>query len=442
MRPAPFACASLLAAIGALAGCGAKTGLNVPDANIDANVDAGHDAAVDAGPHDAGPRDAGRDTGSDAAIPCIELDPDAGPVELPLDTQVTLGRADVVFLIDITGSMSQEIGHIQAELRDTIAPGIQAAIPDSRLGVAVFADFPVSACGTEDDHAYNLVLPVTNDLARVQSAVNGIAVSNGGDPPEAQVEGLYQTVTGEGLGSFIAPSFGCPSGGFGYACFRNDALPLILLFTDDLWHDGPGNADPFSISCPALLSRASPHQYSDAITVLQTRGVRVMGLFSGLDDQARREMDQVALDTSAVDARGLPLVFDIGVHGDALSASVVSAITTLANVIRFDIDTVLVDPVPGDGVDVRMFVQSVTPLRAEPMDGVASIDLAAGTFRQVRTGTRVVFQLSLRNGSVAPGVGPQTFPLEIVFRGDRRTRIGSTIVNIVIPGADGSGCPR
>lgn len=417
----------------ALPGCGAKTGLDVPDANRDGGSDAGVDT---------GPRDAGHDGGSDAAIPCVQLDPDAGPVELPLDTQVQLGRADVVFLIDITGSMSQEIGHIQAELRDTIAPGIQAAIPDSELGVATFADFPVGHCGTGEDHAYNLVLPVTADLARVQSAVNGIAVSNGGDPPEAQVEALYQTATGEGLGSFVPSSFGCPGGGFGYACFRSDALPVILLFTDDFWHNGPGNADPYSSACPELLSSVSPHAYGDAVSVLQTRGIRVMGLFSGLDAPARAEMDQLATDTNALDGSGRPLVFDIGTRGESLSSSVVAAITTLASVIRFDIDTTLVDPIPGDGVDVRGFVQSVTPVRAEPMDGVASIDVAAGTFRQVRTGTRVIFQLTLRNGSVAPGVGPQIFPLEIVFRGDRRTRIGSTIIDILIPGADGSGCPR
>jgi predicted small lipoprotein YifL len=435
MRPAHLACASLLAAVTMLAGCGAKTGLDVPDANVDAARPI--DAGVDVGPHDAG-----RDAGSDASIPCVLLEPDAGPIELPLDTQVTLGRADVVFLIDVTGSMSQEIGHIQAELRDTIAPGIQAAIPDAQLGVATFADFPVEDCGTGEDRAYNLVLPVTSDLARVQAAVNGIGVSNGGDPPEAQVEALFQTATGAGLGDFIAPSFGCPAGGFGYACFRNDALPVILLFTDDLWHDGPANADPFSIACPELLRSVTPHPYSAAVSVLQSRGVRVMGLFSGLDGTARAEMDRVATDTSAVDASNRPLVFDIGVHGDALSSSVISAITTLSNVIRFDIDTVLVDPIPGDGVDPRMFVQAVTPIRAEPMDGVESIDVAAGTFRQVRTGTRVVFQLTLRNGSIAPGAGPQVFPLEIVFRGDRRTRVGSTTIDIVIPGIDGSGCPR
>jgi len=89
--------------------------------------------------------------------------------------------------------MMEEIGHIRTELRDQIAPGIQATIPDSQIGIATFADFPVPECGTGEDRLYNLVLPVTSDIALVQSAVSGITNSNGADPPESQVEALYQT---------------------------------------------------------------------------------------------------------------------------------------------------------------------------------------------------------------------------------------------------------
>jgi hypothetical protein len=166
-----------------------------------------------------------------------------------------------------------------------------------------------------------------------------------------------------------------------------------------------------------------------------------MTLFSGTNSIAESHMRRIASDTHAVHDDGSPIEFNIGQHGESLSGSVVDAITTLADVIRFDVDTVLVNPNPGSAVDPRTFVQAVTPLRAEPMDGVASIDFATGTFRQVRAGTRVVFQLTLRNGSVAPGTGPQVFPLQIVFRGDQHTRLGSTIIDIVVPGADGSGCP-
>jgi hypothetical protein len=412
-----------------LPGCGAKTGLEVPDANRDG----GSDAGVDAPP----PRDAG----SDASIPCISLDPDGGPIDLPLDTEVQLGRADVVFLIDITGSMDQEIDAIQRDLRDQIAPGIQDAIPDSEIGVATLADFPEDRCGVEgEDSPFRLVLPVTDDLASVQAAVNSISTSNGGDPPESQVEALFQTATGLGIGAYVPPSFGCPRGGFGYPCFRDDALPVILLFTDDEFHNGPSGAEDYGLFGACSPSPA-PHTYAETRTALTDRGIRVMGLFSGSSATARAEMERIARDTGALDS-GTPIVFDIGRAGEGLSAGVIDSIRTLASVIEFDIDTVLVDPEPRDAVDPRDFVESITPVRAEPMSGIGSIDVAAGVFRAVRTGTRVVFQLRLRNGVVAPGVGPQHFTLEIVFRGDGRTRIASRLIDIVVPGADGSGCPR
>ena len=127
-------------------------------------------------------------------------------------------------------------------------------------------------------------------------------------------------------------------------------------------------------------------------------------------------------------------------RGQQLSTSVVEAIRTLADVIEFDIDTVLEDPDPGDGIDPREFVEAVVPVRAEPMDRIERIDEETGTFIGVRAGTVVFFQLRIRAGSVVPGPEPRRFLLEIVFRGDRRTRLGSRVIELVIPGADGEGC--
>ena len=79
-------------------------------------------------------------------------------------------------------------------------------------------------------------------------------------------------------------------------------------------------------------------------------------------------------------------------------------------------------------------------MRAAPMSNIESIDEAAGAFRGVRAGTRVFFEPRIRGGTVVPGPEPQRFLLEVVFRGDGRTRLGSRLVEIVIPGADGAGC--
>lgn len=407
---------SLLAVLSlvAFSGCGAKTGLEVPDVGPDAGMDVGPDSP-------------------DAPLPCVELHPDAGPILLPLDTEVVVGRADVLMLIDVTGSMDEEIDQIRATLRDRLVPGIRGAIPDSRLGVATFADFPTGECGGPSDVPFAQILPIDDDVARVQAAVDSVATTSGGDPPESQVEGLYQAATGEGLGTIIPASFGCPGGGFGYPCFRTDALPVILLFTDAPFHNGPGGSEPYPLSCRA----EGAHTYAEAVDALNARGIRVMGLFSGART-GRGDLERVAIDTGAVSG-GTPLVFDIGAAGESLSTNVIAAVRTLADVIQFDVDTVLVDPVPSDGVDPRAFVDAVIALRAEPPSGVTSI--AGGVFFGVSTGTRVVFQLQLRNDIVVPGVGPQHFLLEIVFRADGRTRLGSTIIDIVIPGADGTGCP-
>ncbi len=411
MKPALASAVGLLSLVLAV-GCGAKTGLDVP-------------------PFDAGGIDGGTDAGID--IPCVEVPFDGGIVELPLDLEARLARADVLFLVDTTASMNDEIDQIRSGLRDEIAPGIAAAIPDSALGVATFADFPEISCGEAGDVPFQLERLITQDLSLVQAAVDNIGMGNGIDRPESQVEALYQVATGEGLEPYISPSSGCPSGGQGYPCFRLDALPVVLLFTDAPFHNGPGGTNPYRCSLDA-----TPHTYEQAVARLQALNVRVMGLYSG-DGDGRGDILAIARDTGAVNDSG-PLVFDIGQRGERLSSSVVEAIETLADVIRFDVDTVLNDPDPGDGVDPRDFVEAVVPVRAEPMDRIEGIDLDNNRFLGVLAGTRVFFQLRIRGGTVVPGREPQRFLLEVVFRGDERTRLGSRLVEIVIPSADGEGC--
>ncbi|MBX3270425.1 MAG: VWA domain-containing protein [Sandaracinaceae bacterium] len=402
---------ALLAALGA--GCGAKTGLDVPD--VDAGVDAGTDAGV--------------------VYPCVEVVPDGGPILLPLEIEAQLARADVFFLIDVTLSMEAEISRIRERLRDTIAPGIARTIPDSMLGAGVFADFPEGACGQSGDDPFRLVVPITGDVNRVQAAIDTIRLQSGGDRPESQVPALYMTATGEGFGRYVPPSFGCPSGGVGYPCFRPDALSIILLFTDAPFHNGPGGSEPYAGACSVS---PTPQTYRQALEALQSIDARVIGLFSGRPED-RRDLVTLARDTGTIGDDG-PIVFDIGERGERLSESVIQAIEILANVIRFDVDTVLVDPDRSDDVDPRDFVEAVVPLRAEPMANVESIDREAGVFRGVLAGTRVIFELRIVPGAVVPGATTQRYLLEIVFRGDGRTRLGSRIIEIVIPGEDGEGC--
>lgn len=418
LRLALLACAALGA------GCGAMTGLPLPsetfDAGVDAHVDAGVDAAVD------------------AAVPCIDIPLDGGPVNAALRLEAQVGRADVVFLVDVTSSMTAEIDQIRARLRDMIAPAIRTAIPDSQLAVATFADFPVDPYGVNGvDRPFELMSPSSGDIARTQAAVDAITLGNGLDLPEAQVEALYQIATGAGLSPYIAPSGGCPAGGFGYACVRRDALPVVLVFTDAPMHNGPNPIDRQAYSTAFLGVR--PHSFDEAVGALQMIGARAIGFDSGRGDGAP-DLRTLAVRTGTVDGTGAPLVYDIGMNGERLSQEVVGAIRTFATTVVQDVDAVIRDADATDGVDARQLVAEVQPVSALPMSGIGSIDLANDRFVRVVAGTVLTFRLVIRPGIVVPGPQPRFVRAEIVFRGNGRTRLGSEFVSLLVPAADGRTC--
>jgi len=398
----------ILLAVLMIAGCGSKTGLDVPDVVV---------------PPIPPP-------------PCVELpnDPLAN-VTVDLATEAELKRADVFFLIDTTQSMQDEIEQIRKRLRDRIAPAIYAQIPDTYFGVGTFSDFPLPDYGGPDDVPFVMERQLTGDLADVQGAVELVRLANGSDEPEAHVEALYQVATGEGLGTYIEASLGCPAGGVGSACFRQDAFPVIMLFTDAPMHGGPSSGNPYGDD---VVPR--PHSYEEMLSALRRNRIRVLGLWSGPSDGTRADLVSTVRDTGGLDSNGDPIVFNIGQGGERLDTGVADVLREYARSVIFNIGAVALDPTPDDGVDVTNFVESITPLRADPMSGVDRIDPVAGTFEGVVSGTRVTFQIALRVGSYSPGPTAQRFRLQIDFRTGGSTYIGTGLVDLVIPGLDGSGC--
>lgn len=175
--------------------------------------------------------------------------PYGGPTEIdPLPVSIQVRTADVYFLMDTTGSMGQEIANLRSGLRSgTYIPGcpggiigaIRCTIPDAWFGVGYHDDYPVYPYGSSGDAVYRNLQDVTADLTLAQSAVDRLSLHNGSDGPESQTQALWAIATGGGLGPYLDPRTNCPSGRWGYPCFRAGTIPIVILFTDAPFHNGP-----------------------------------------------------------------------------------------------------------------------------------------------------------------------------------------------------------
>ena len=398
-----------------LGGCGAKTGLAVPDAPPS-------DASVDA------PRIV--DGGSPPDI-CIELPPREPPTEFTVSFITRISTADVLFLVDVTGSMGEEIDQIRAGLRRTIVPGIAAAIPDVHFSVAQYADFPIAPYGEPDDLPFLLRTPSTSELRDVQLGLDALVVLGGNDGPESGVEALYLAATGSSAG-LIVPPRRCAAGTIGYPCFRREGSRIVVLVTDAASHNGPGGAEPYSDDVAPM-----PHRYDQALVAMRAIGAKVLGLYSGFnEDGGRTQLETIARDTGAVSASGEPIVIDIGSDGALLGPSVVSAVQTLVDEAPIDITLALEDD-PSDDLDALSFVRGVETVAADPAIGAVQ---EADRFRGVRPGTRVTFRVRLNNETIERGVLPRRYRMRATLVGDAATLLTETNVEVVIPSLDGAGC--
>lgn len=405
-----------------MSACGAKTGLDAPDASADAGVDAGVDAGTDAGM---------------PPVPCVSVRPEVGEVTADFAIPASLAVVDIMFLIDSTGSMRDEIETVRERLRGRVVPGVRAAIPDAAFGVALFGEFPIDPHGPSGVRPYELQTPITTDVTRVEAALDDAPTWGNFDDPEAAIEGLYQVVTGEGYGSradrgFIPPLLGCPAGGLGGACFRTDALPVVMLITDAPMHNGPDGANRYEFSPP-------PHDYDETVEAVRDLGALLVGLAASDPGRpsATPHLRRLLADTDSVDAEGRPLLFDIGGRGSEIGDEIVEAVQFVASDVPLDVDATVED-IPGDDADANLVLRGVRALSADPMAHVEAIE--GDTFFGVVPGTSLTFQIIVDASDLPPSSDRRVFPARIVFRASGRSRLEVRTIEIVVPGEDGMGC--
>ena len=193
--------------------------------------------------------------------------------------EFALNSADVYFLVDQSGSMQAERDQLVADITSGtfitdsayecadidndgspnnelkgggIIGAIRCVIRDSNFGVGLFRELPFSPkYANSQQLAFEHYQDITDDADAVRSAVNRLWIEGNNEWPESGAIALHSVVTGEGmyLGTRLpgVPSrTDCPEGRWGYPCFRQSAVPIVMLFTDAQHHNGPPSlSEPF-----------------------------------------------------------------------------------------------------------------------------------------------------------------------------------------------------
>ncbi len=375
--------------------------------------------------------------------------------------------ADVFFLVDMTGSMRQERTNLIRGLVDTIVPGIQSEIDDVWFGAGGFDDFPYGGYGSGNDQPFYLLKgmgPAEEDRGRwslsagptmcpsnsatkdigeimgmpngrwdILDAVEGLPCHSGLDAPESYVPALWATATGMGLswpGGSI-PGRTCEvvpdreGTARGYPCFRPGALPIILLFGDAPFHNGPDGWASYSFPAPT---------YDQAVEELTRIGARVVGIHSGGNPG---HYEALAMATGTVRADGTPLVFRINGDGSGLDRTIVDAVAELVGGTPQDVNT-RTENVPGnpDDFDATQFIKAIVPIEGYGPGGAPGMGYDSKdstTFYRVIPGTTVEFRVDFYNDVRPPGVTAEIFKAKIVVVGNGVADLDSRNVYIVVP---------
>ncbi len=175
----------------------------------------------------------------------------------PLNISVQIRTADVYFLMDTTGSMGGELARLRTDLTtgsfiagcgNGVVGAIRCAIPDAWFGVGYFDDYPVSPYGGSGDDVFGHVLDITSSLSATQTAINTLGIHWGNDGPEGNTQALWAIATGGSLGPYLSSRGACSGSRWGYPCFRDGTIPIVIHITDAPFHNGPSNAYPYSLS--------------------------------------------------------------------------------------------------------------------------------------------------------------------------------------------------
>ncbi len=375
---------------------------------------------------------------------------------------------DIAVLLDMSGSMDQEMANLKEEIKTKIIQGIPEKVPglDVATGFAHFMDM-------ENGKMFVVDHMVTTNGDDVQTAVNGLPETYGGVEPHQEV--LYQAATGEGLtGSFSSaagfmpvsltiPKADCTGqlGTVGGLCFRELALKIFIMITDEWFPNidvtGSGNCGIGGSASDGCWDAAGGGATTDdAINAMNGINAKFIGIDSSFDscsnadpnppyncldnpppdpnDMAKPDFETVAEGTASIDGNGNYFLYHTeSYNGSGMSDQIAEAVKELTTYIEKDISTAAESDEECGGINAAAFIASSKPDKADPVDGFASKDDT--TFYKVKPSTEVYFDIHFRNDfckNASPD--PVIYKARIRVLGEGAF-LSSREVQIIVPGS-------
>lgn len=140
------------------------------------------------------------------------------------------GIADIVFLIDISGSMQKCID----ALKSNIGVLVESMVNPGPNAEAVVKDWRIKVCGYRDAISDGSLWweekPFTNELAQVRSDLASLEAKGGDDEPESLLDGLWK------LAKLPAAAAKGEVAGADMWRHHHDAARCVIVFTDASCH--------------------------------------------------------------------------------------------------------------------------------------------------------------------------------------------------------------
>lgn len=323
------------------------------------------------------------------------------------DTDIS--KIDVAFMLDLSGSMSEEQANLQEKIKSDVVEKI-ATLNEGTLDAAYafvhFMDFSDNM-----DVVYKVDTLVTKDIDELKAAVDSSPLANGGTECDWLVlyaatisEDIYGPCQTEpevawmpGLTAEKAtcniplPDCTGREGDRAGLCFREKAMPILILITDE---------PPTDTYMPPVNEKASDL----AMQTMAAQNAKFIGIDSSStsgNKNISNFFESVSSATGTLDANGKSFNFTVGsdaiaADGEAMSEKIGKAIESLTSFVQMDVWVAGNASVECNGTNIADFIKGGIPIKAEPPEG-ASIDTANMKFRDVNPGTVVTFDVQFHN---------------------------------------------